>query len=162
MTNATKPSVHQPRVTPVPINVQDMIGEVAKRHNIMLKSDDPALVLITLFELVSAHTGQAILHDLTTAQNAITSTMVEQTEAAKTIAAKIVNEGGDFIAEKIQNAGTQMAPTITQAVITGLAPTLKAIQKASDTQARNNRISAWCACLSVGAALMVLLLVIFK
>lgn len=111
----------------VPTDVKDIIGLVAKRHNILMRPDDPALVIVTIFEAISARHMAAMTEEVNRGLDALAHSAEEQIDASRTIAGRIVNEGGDYIAGKIRNAGETMGPEIAKGVLAALAPTLNGI-----------------------------------
>lgn len=135
----------------VPVDVKDIIALVAKRHHLLMRADDPALVLVTIFEAVSARHMAAMTEEVNRGLDALHHTSEEQIEASRSIAGRIVNEGGDFIAQKIQTAGETMGPIIAKSVLAELAPTLTAIV-AETTAAKQARTSAIIAAALAGVA----------
>lgn len=111
----------------VPTDVKDIIGLVAKRHNILMRPDDPALVIVTIFEAISARHMAAMTEEVNQGLDALAHSAEEQIEASRTIAGRIVNEGGDYIAAKIRTAGETMGPEIARGVLAELAPVLNGI-----------------------------------
>lgn len=119
---------------PQPIHlptVEDLVGIVAKKHAILLKSDDPAFVLVTIFEESARASVAAMTERLELAQHAITATAVEQKEAARAIGERIINEGSAHVAQRMVEAGEEAAAGLAQGVIAQLAPTLAAINSAT-------------------------------
>lgn len=85
-------------------SVKMLIGEVAKRHGITLKPDDPAFALVTLNQLVLEHT------------------MAGLTEQAQS-AAREISEGisllqtktGNLLGAEVRNAASQIRETFDKA-----------------------------------------------
>lgn len=138
---------------PPPIDVKTLIGIVAKRHNVLLKADDPVFVLCTVLEEVSKNHLAILTAHVAQAQDAITATSIEQREASREIAERIVNEGGGFIAGRVMKAGQDMAPTITEAVVAGLAPVLAEARDAA-TAAKTARRDKHVALAAAAAAIL--------
>lgn len=119
-----------PDVVP-PVDLRELIGLVAKRHGVMLTKGDPAFILVTLLEEVSrTHQGHQAAA-LERALDSITAMAVEQKEAARVIAERIVNEGGAHIARRIETAGAGLVPAITDAVTKHLASKSAELEKAT-------------------------------
>lgn len=118
--------------TPIHLpTIEDLVGIVARKHAILLKPDDPAFVLVTIFEESARATVAAMTVRLEMAQHAITATAVEQKDAARAIGERIINEGSAHVARRMAEAGEEAAAGLAQAVIAQLAPTLDAINNAT-------------------------------
>jgi hypothetical protein len=129
------PLPEPPPPPPPLVDLSGLVGVVAKRHGVMMKKDDPAFILVTLLEEVSKAHMARLAAELETAMDGITASSEEQKEAAKSIAERIVNEGGAHIARRIETAGLTMAPAIVSAVLAGLGPMLDAVNAKAAEQA---------------------------
>lgn len=135
--------------------VQDLIGFVARRHNIMMRADDPAFVLVTLFEEIGKRFVTIISREQARTLDALTASAEEQKEASRQIAGRIINEGGDYIAQKIMTAGETMGPEIAKGVLAELKPTLDAIVAHTTAARRARQAATWAAAVSVLACVVV-------
>lgn len=139
-TDQTALDLPTPEVAPT-VDLRELIGLVAKRHGVMLTKGDPAFILVTLLEEVSrTHQGHQAAA-LERALDAITATTLEQKEAARVIAERIVNEGGAHLARRIEAAGAGLVPAITAAVTEQLASKTAELENAT-TQARKAKGAA--------------------
>lgn len=122
----------------LPIDLDELIGEVAKRHAVMLKKSDPAFIIVTIFEAYAKRAQARIDERLEATLDAITAAGVEQVEASKAIAERIINEGAAHVARRVEVAGEAIGPAlvdaitpkIREAVLAAIKPELDAIEKA--------------------------------
>lgn len=138
----------------VPTDVKDIIGLVAKRHNILMRPDDPALVIVTIFEAISARHMAAMTEEVNRGLDALAHSAEEQIDASRTIAGRIVNEGGDYIAAKIRSAGETMGPEIAKGVLAALAPTLNGIVAETAAAKKARTWATFAAALAVVAGIV--------
>lgn len=138
----------------VATDVKDLIGLVARRHGILMRADDPAFVLVTIFEDISKRHMDIMAAELGRTLDALTASAEEQKEASRQIAGRIINDGGDYIAQKILNAGETMGPAIAKGVLAELQPTLAAIVTMTTAARRARQTATWAAAASVLAAVL--------
>ena len=79
------------------IDTQRLIGEVAGRHRLLLKPEDPALALVTMNELILKNT-------LETVHTQIRATIAEFHASMK----KAEERAGSMLAEQVKESATQM------------------------------------------------------
>jgi uncharacterized membrane protein len=92
------------------------IGDVAKRHNVLLRPDDPILVSITLNELLLARLVQEMKASLIAAQNEIAAGTAQQVAAAKLWSERLVTAGAEYINAEVRRATAQAVEQIGVAV----------------------------------------------
>jgi hypothetical protein len=79
------------------IDIQRLIGEVAGRHRLLLKPDDPALALVTMNELILKNSLEAV-------HKQIRATIAEFHASME----KAEKHAGGMLAEKVKESVTQM------------------------------------------------------
>ena len=87
-----------------PVAIERLIGEVAKRHDILLSRDDPVLVTVTLNELFLAEMLGQIQTSLDEAKLEIASASAKQIEASKTVAEQLITAAADYVAGELRAA----------------------------------------------------------
>jgi hypothetical protein len=113
--------------------MEQLIGEVARTHGLLLSRDDPVLVSVTLNEQIL---------NLEQAKLEIGELSANQTEAAKTIAEQLITAAAGYIADEVRAAAAD---------ITANADNLSNI--GSDREpARTNRASWLAATIAISAA----------
>ena len=88
----------------MPIAIERLIGEVAKRHDLLLSRDDPVLVTVTLNELILAEALAQLQASLVEAKQEIAASAAKQIEASKTIAEQLITAAADYAAGEIRAA----------------------------------------------------------
>ena len=88
----------------MPIATERLIGEVAKRHDLLLSRDDPVLVTVTLNELILAEALAQLQASLGEAKHEIAASTAKQVEASKTIAEQLITAAADYAAGEIRAA----------------------------------------------------------
>ena len=86
------------------IDIDALIGEVAKKHGVRLGKDDPIFVALTLNKAVLERYVSGIDKRLEESARLTAEEHVRAREAAKDIAERIINEGAAFIAKEIEQA----------------------------------------------------------
>ncbi|WGO96403.1 hypothetical protein QCD61_28310 (plasmid) [Pseudomonas viciae] len=135
------------------MDVQRLIGEVAKRHNVLVGHNDPILITLTLNELILGEYIETVNLLLVDAQDQVSAGTAQQTEAAKQIASELITGAAAYIAEQMHTAGDQTTAQMLQLL---KAETNLARQQA--TQAEKSRkgafvaamVAATCAALALG------------
>lgn len=87
-----------------PIPLERLIGEVAKRHDLLLSRDDPVLVTVTLNELILAEALAQLQARLEAAQQEIAASSAKQIEASKVIAEQLITASADYVAGEVRAA----------------------------------------------------------
>ena len=119
-----------------PIEIERLIGEVAKRHNALLGRDDPIFMAVTLNELIIAHALEQVKAAVEASQDQISAGTVQQIATAKTIAASLITSAADHVAAQMRAAAADAAQQIQLAVadeLRGARLAAKTAQKAGGT-----------------------------
>jgi hypothetical protein len=77
--------------------IEEAIGEVARKHNLLLSPDDPLLVTITLNEVILRRVLERQRQAIEAAQDQISAGAAQQLEAAKQVAGIIVTGAADYL-----------------------------------------------------------------
>ena len=85
-----------------------LIGEIAKRHKILLDPDDPAFALITINEIVLSRAIAIVEAKLEAMEQRLTQISEKQTETAKAIGEAIITAGAAYVAERFKDAGADL------------------------------------------------------
>jgi len=85
-----------------------LIGEIAKRHKILLDPDDPAFALITINEIVLSRAIAIVEAKLEAMEQRLTQISEKQTETAKAIGEAIITAGAAYVAERFKDAGVDL------------------------------------------------------
>lgn len=134
------------------LSVQELIGEVAKRHGLLLGPNDPILVTLTLNELIVGGYVDRVQAAIGDTLDQLSGAQAQHIEAAREIASAIVTRAADYGADQIHKAVDDLVAGLRA----GLAADVAAAREAAD-QARQARMGAIWAL--VGAAVLLALVV---
>jgi TRAP-type C4-dicarboxylate transport system substrate-binding protein len=87
------------------MDMQQLIGEVAKRHRVILNESDPIFITITLNDLLLAEHVErmrAIVEENATLASASTA---QQVEATKKLASQLITGAGVYVTDQFKAAG---------------------------------------------------------
>lgn len=129
------------------MDVQRLIGEVAKRHNVLLGPSDPILVTLTLNELVLAQYVERLNATLEQAEDRAAAGSAQQIAAARELAGKLVTETGGYVAGQVEEAGR----AVQAQLIASLSRQVQAAQEAAQQAAIARRMALYAALVAVGA-----------
>ena len=133
------------------MNVQDLIGEVAKRHNVLVDPQDPIFVAVTLNELLLAEHVQKLQASLERAEKATALASSRHLDVARRTAADLMADSSRHVSDQVRAAGsalrTQLQYLVQQVVATSEA--------AASDAARQRRASQWAAAVAIGSACLV-------
>ncbi len=110
-------------------DVKALIGEVAARHGITLRPDDPAFALVTVNQLVLEQTMTELIGR--------TQQMTNEFDQA---AARLQARAGSVLAAEVRKAGAEIRQTLRQDIAAGIQPR----QSAEETRrAQSGPLSYW-------------------
>ncbi len=143
---------HRPRIA----DVQRLIGEVAKRHNMLLGPDDPIFIGVTLNELVLARAMEQVQASVAAmlAEHALVS--AQHREAAKAVAEQLITGAADYVAKEVKAAGGELEAAMRAAAREEIAQIRAAsagVHQMSRTAGRAAGIAVAAVCLITGAVL---------
>lgn len=81
------------------LDTKALIGEVARRHGVLLGPTDPVLVTVTLNELVVGRLVDLVAARMEAASNDFSAAAVQQREAAAASASALITEAAQYMAE---------------------------------------------------------------
>jgi len=134
------------------MNVQDLIGEVAKRHNVLVDPQDPVFVAVTLNELLLAEHVQKVQAALDRAEQVQAHASSRHLETVRLTAAHLIADSSKHVADQVRMAGSAVRGQL-QHVAREL---VLAAEAAADEAARQRRASQWAAAVAIGCACLVI------
>ncbi len=139
------------------MKVQDLIGEVAKRHNVLVDPSDPVFIAVTLNELLLAEHLAKIDVALAQAEEAFARGSERQLEKARYTATSLVANTSVALAEQLKGAGgslrAQLQQGVRELVLTAMdAAAVAARQKQASQRAAAVAIASACAVVVVAIA----------
>ena len=129
------------------MDVQRLIGEVAKRHNVLLGPSDPILVTLTLNELVLAQYVERLNATLEQAEDRTAAGSAQQIAAARELAGKLVTETGGYVAGQVEEAGK----AVQAQLLASLERQVQAAREAAEQAILARRTALYAALVAVGA-----------
>lgn len=128
------------------LDLQALIGEVAKRHNVRLGADDPILITVTLNEAILAQHLELIRAVVEQAQNQTAAATAQQVAAIKEMGERLVTNAGGYVADRVTEAGAALKADLVAAI--------RAETARAQAAAKVARRAQWVAIWSAGAALL--------
>lgn len=98
------------------LNTKELIGEVAKRHGVLLGPTDPVLVTVTLNELVVGRLIEQVTVRMEAASNDFSAAAVQQRQAAAESASALITEAAQYMAEQARQVGDELAARIAERI----------------------------------------------
>jgi hypothetical protein len=132
------------------VDIEQLIGEVARKHGLLLSRDDPVLVSVTLNEQILNHALGRLQGTLDKAKQEIGELSAKQTEAAKTIAEQLITAAAGYIADEVRAAAADVNANTNRPLMTGSDPSPSRANQASWTAAA---IALSAACISGAVAI---------
>lgn len=133
------------------MNVQDLIGEVAKRHNVLVDPQDPIFVAVTLNELLLAEHVQKMQASLERAERATALASSRHLEVARRTAADLIADSSMHVSDQVRAAGSALRTQLQYLVQQLVA----AAEAAASEAARQRRAGQWAAAVAIGSACLV-------
>lgn len=132
------------------MDVQELIGEVAKRHNVLVDPKDPIFVSVTLNELLLAEHIRRAQASFEQANRTATAASYQQVENAKRVAAQFVTDSAKYTTEQVRAAGS-----VLRAQLERLVQDCNRVTQAATAEAdRYRRLSQWAAAVAVAGAFL--------
>ncbi len=129
-----------------------LIGEVARRHGLLLDKDDPVLVTVTLNELVLAEYVGQVKVALEQAQVQAAAACSQDVLAAQKAAQTLLLRAGGHLSEQVRAAGIAVKAELGDV----LKAQLEAVGKEVVAARRLRRSSLWCALIAAAGAALAL------
>jgi len=141
------------------MDVQKLIGEVARRHSVLVDPSDPIFVAVTLNELLLAE--QIEVHRAATQEacRATVEAMQRHAEDAKHVASQLVTGSASYVTDQIRIAGAALRAQLDQLHRDALRSVREACTEAAKQRTlaqRTTVVAVGCACLCFGIALALL------
>lgn len=130
------------------MDVQRLIGEVARRHNVLVDPADPIFVAVTPNELLVAEYLENVQAAISRAEATATAASAQQVEGARRAAAQLMTESAKHVADQVRAAGSALRLQLDQLICGSLACARAAAVEASSYR----RVSLWAAALAVACA----------
>ncbi len=130
------------------MNVQDLIGEVAKRHNVLVDPEDPVFVAVTLNELLLAEFVQKVQAALDRADTKTDHATARYIDRARFAAASLMTDSSKQLGDQLQKAAVTLAAHL-QHVVRELVQVAEA---AAAEAAREKRAARRAAAFAAGCA----------
>jgi hypothetical protein len=137
------------------LEIERLIGEVAKRHGVLIGRDDPVFMTITLNEIVLKRALQEMRTAVTAVQDEMAAGMAQHTAAAKTIGENIITAAAAHVETQLRSTAADAAQEINAA----LAARLAEARSSADRAAAATQIAQWAAGFAVAAAVATILVV---
>ncbi|HEY6005588.1 MAG TPA: hypothetical protein VIV57_22090 [Anaeromyxobacter sp.] len=134
------------------MNVQDLIGEVAKRHNVLVDPQDPVFIAVTLNELLLAEHVQKVQAALDRAEQVTAHASNRHLETVRWTAATLIADSSKHVADQVRAAGSALRTQLQHAV----RELIVAAEAAATEAARQRRASQWAAVAAIGCACLVI------
>jgi len=132
------------------MKVQDLIGEVAKRHNVLVDPSDPIFVAVTLNELLLAEHVAKVEAALERAEDALAMAASRHLEKTRWTATTLIANSSAALSEQLKAAGPALRSQLQHAVremvlAAGAAAAEAARQKRASQRAAAVAIASACA-----------------
>lgn len=135
------------------IDLSDLRGELAKRHGVRIPKDDPALYLVTAFEIVARKMGVDFEAAVQRSNDDMSGLMAQHVEIAKGIAVEVVDAALAYQTQKMNETIDKLAPAVAEqakVLLSGLAAEIVATRASVQAETRK----AWTAATVAGAFLV--------
>ena len=107
-----------------------IIGEVARRHRVLLSPDDPILVTVTLNEVIVARAAERVAELVNGAADQISAAAAQQQESARQSAEVLITGAAVYVAEQAQKAADELASRLRDAAAAEVARVEDAARRA--------------------------------
>ena len=135
-------------------NLQSLIGELAKRHNVLLRPDDPAFVLLTLTELTLDGYVRRLEAALEAALRQISAGALQQREAARMLAEQTIANGAGHMARTMRAAFEEHHAAFEAVAAEELAALRQAVAEAQEER----RQTSWALVSVIGGGAVAVLI----
>ncbi len=127
------------------MDVQRLIGEVARRQNVLLDRSDPIFVAVTLNEILLAEHVQRLEAALAQANQSIAATSKRETENARQVASRFIAEAARYSSDQVRAAGAEFRVELGRLI----ADSVAAANDAASGATRAQEASQWSAIVAV-------------
>jgi hypothetical protein len=96
--------------------IEAAIGEVARKHNLLLSSDDPLLVMLTLNDVILERMLAKQSETLEACLDQISAGAAQQAEAARVVAGVVITGAADYVAGELRETATMLKAELLAAI----------------------------------------------
>lgn len=139
------------------IELSDLTGEIAKRHGVRVRRDDPALMVLTAFEIVSRRLAAEMELAINRANDDASALTAQTTESARAVGVEVVDAAVEYQARKMREVVDELAPVLAtqgRKLLVDLGQEIGAVRQSTARAERRSWIAALvagsCALLTVG------------
>lgn len=135
------------------IDLGELRGELAKRHGVRVPRDDPALMLVTAFEIVARRMATDFEAAAQRANDDMSGLMAQHVEMAKQIAVEVVDAAVAYQVAKMSETVDGLAPAVAEqakTLLQGLAGEIVTARASVEASERR----AWTAATVAGGSLV--------
>lgn len=97
--------------------MQHLIGEVAKRHRVILNESDPIFITITLNDLVLAEHVERMRVIVEEYSSLVSASTAQQIEETKKLASQLVAQAGVYVTDQFKIVSDKFCSQIEQTII---------------------------------------------
>lgn len=130
------------------MDVQRLIGEVARRQNVLLDRSDPIFIAVMLNEILLAEHVQRLEAALGRANQSIAATSKREMENARQVASRFIAEAARYSSDQVRAAGAELRIELGRIV----ADSVAAANDAADRATRTQEASQWSAVAAMAGA----------
>jgi hypothetical protein len=141
------------------MDLKELTGELAKRHGVVMRSNDPAAIVLSALEIVGRRMLLEMELTAERAHNEVTAAMEQQRAESLDTAQRFIGAASQHVGGVMKQSAADLAPVLAQDVLK-LVRQLGAEIEGARTEVRRARNTAWWA---AGVALAALAaLVVFS
>jgi hypothetical protein len=130
------------------LDIERLIGDVAKRHNLLLRPDDPLFITVTLNELLLARALERIEAAIIASQDQIAAGTAQQIANAKALGERLITAAAGHAAGQVREAAAEAVDRIGTAV----AAELRAAREAANAASAARGSAWWAVMIAIAAA----------
>ena len=142
------------------VDLDDLVAEIWKRHKSRIRVDDPALMVITGFEIVARKLLVEFEGALERSNDDMSALMAQQMETAKGVGISLVEASAAYHVQQLRGAASSLAPEVAaeaRNLLQGLALEISKAERSVEGKERR----AWvAAAISVGCLMLTVGLII--
>lgn len=138
------------------LDIEELIGELARRQNILISSDDPIFTTITLNDLVLARALQHQQAALVASQDEIAATTAQQIAVVQRLAERLLTAASEHLVTQVR---TTIAQT-TEQTQNATAADLREVRQIAAKAKSEGSVMRWGAGIAIAAATVFVTLVL--
>ncbi len=96
--------------------VRQLVAEVAERHRVVLRTDDPIFLTVTLNEIVLQRYIERVESAVVAAEQRLSLMSAEHIAGAHEAASRIITDAAAYSAERLRASGNEVAQLVIEAV----------------------------------------------